>query len=327
MALTAAQYTEIMDGYNRRRLGAERDQQERYREVCERVPKIGEIDREILSVFSGQARDAARGKRTDREAALFTVRKLTEEKKALLTSAGYGPDYLEVRYSCPLCMDTGYVDGQKCSCFEKEVTKLLYRDSPVRKLFDEETFDTFELSYYSENHIDQESGLSARDYAVKALAACREFVGDFPEKKGSLFLYGNVGTGKSFLTHAIAKELIGQGFSVLYLTAFEFVDALAGARFRRDAAFAETAEMIYACDLLIIDDLGTELTNTFVASELFSCINERLLKEKGTIISTNLSLEAVAEIYSERTFSRIVSNYRLIRLTGDDIRLQKRLKA
>ena len=327
MTLTAAQYTEIMDGYNRRRLEAEEDQRDRYREVCERIPGVRKIDGEILSVFSGQARDAAMGKQTDREAALLKVRELTEEKEALLVSAGYAPDYLEVRYSCPLCRDTGYVDGQKCSCFEKESSELLCRDSSVRRLFDEETFDTFDLSYYSENYIDQESGLSARDYAGKALSACREFVRDFPEKKGSLFLYGSVGTGKSFLTHAMAKELIARGFSVLYLTAFEFVDALAGARFRRDASFTRTAEMIYSCDLLIIDDLGTELTNTFVASELFSCINERLLTEKGTIISTNLSLESVAEIYSERTFSRIVSNYRLIRLTGDDIRLQKRLKA
>ena len=152
-----------------------------------------------------------------------------------------------------------------------------------------------------------------------------EFVDTFADEFRNLFLYGDTGVGKTFLSNCIAKELIDKSFSVIYLTAHEFFDTMAKGKFERDDTAEEMCEHIFDCDLLIIDDLGTELPNSFTVSQLFLCLNERLLRRKSTIISTNLSLESLVEIYSERTFSRITSNYTMLKLTGDDIRIKKKL--
>ena len=129
--------------------------------------------------------------------------------------------------------------------------------------------------------------------------------------------------GKTFLSHCIAQELLDTAHCVMYFSAFDLFDLLADSKFSREKN--EGAEFILDSDLLIIDDLGTELTNSFVSSQLFLCINERIMRRKSTIISTNLSLESLVEIYSERTFSRITSNYTMLKLTGDDIRIKKKL--
>ena len=138
-------------------------------------------------------------------------------------------------------------------------------------------------------------------------------------------IYGDTGVGKTFLTHCIAKELLDRSFFVLYFTSFDLFDLLSKNTFQKDRQSADMASFIYDCDLLIIDDLGTELTNSFVSSQLFCCINERIMNKKATIISTNLTMEDFLDTYSERTFSRVSSNYTMIKLIGNDIRIQKRL--
>ena len=158
-----------------------------------------------------------------------------------------------------------------------------------------------------------------------AHAVAHEFVDTFRDEFRNLFLYGDTGIGKTFLSNCIAKELIDKSFSVIYLTSYELFDTLAKSKFEKDDTAEALASHIFDCDLLIIDDLGTELANSFTVSQLFLCLNERLLRRKSTIISTNLSLESVVDIYSERTFSRITSNYTMLKLTGDDIRIKKKL--
>ena len=137
---------------------------------------------------------------------------------------------------------------------------------------------------------------------------------------------GDVGVGKTFLSNCIAKDLIEAGFSVLYFSAPTLFNTLAQGTFDKNDADAKNMyEYIFDCDLLIIDDLGTELTNTFIASQLFTCVNERLLSKRSTLISTNLSLDTLADLYTERSFSRITSNYIMLKLIGDDIRIKKKL--
>jgi len=148
------------------------------------------------------------------------------------------------------------------------------------------------------------------------------FVRNFDKNFENLFLYGDTGVGKTFLSHCIAHELLKSAHCVLYFSAFDLFDLLAGNIFSKKDKSTED-ELIYDCDLLIIDDLGTELTNSFVSSQLFLCINERIMRRKSTIISTNLKLENFSETYSERTFSRIASNYQMVKLIGKDIRIQK----
>lgn len=172
---------------------------------------------------------------------------------------------------------------------------------------------------------DPASGLSARKTAAQALDRAWKFVKNFSSQFENLCLYGDTGVGKTFLSHCIAKELIERGFSVIYFTAFDLFELLERHKFSSSEEIVDAHRHIFDCDLLIIDDLGTELTNSFVASQFFLCINERILRKKSTVISTNLSMEQFADIYSERTFSRILSHYKMIRLFGNDIRVQKRL--
>ena len=146
------------------------------------------------------------------------------------------------------------------------------------------------------------------------------------EIDNNLFLCGNTGVGKSFLSHCIMKEALDRSYSALYFTAGELFDLLADARFGRSQESLTRELPVYECDLLVIDDLGTELTNSFVAVQLFRLLNDRILRKRSTIISTNLTLNELSGIYTERVFSRITSHYTIIKLIGEDIRIQKKLK-
>ena len=156
---------------------------------------------------------------------------------------------------------------------------------------------------------------------------CHQFIRDFDKTFSTLFFYGDTGVGKTFLSHCIAKELLDSTHSVIYFSAQELFQNFADKRFHRNYDSVDySTDHIYDCDLLIIDDLGTELTNAFVNAELFSCINERLINQKSTIISTNLPLESFASAYSERIFSRISNGYTMLKLFGKDIRVQKKVQ-
>ena len=233
---------------------------------------------------------------------------LVKERKDLLASNGYPEDYLNMQYDCPDCEDTGYINGEKCHCFKKAAVDLLYTQSNMREILQKENFSHFSFDYYSDTIRDEITGLTSRQAAHDAVMKARQFIDSFGKEFHNLFLHGNTGVGKTFLTNCIAKELIDRAHCVIYFSAFDLFHALAQNTFQRDASTEDIQEDILTCDLLIIDDLGTELTNSFVTTALFQCINERILRKKPTIISTNLSLDQFKDLYSERIYSRITSN-------------------
>jgi len=320
VTLQNAQYDEILREYNRRQLNHKYELDEHIRIAYEAVPRLEEIDQEIAALSIQKARTLL-GEGTSSLNLKDAISSLIEERAALLWVNGLPEDYLQMHYDCPLCQDTGYIDGQKCSCFKKASVELLYDQSNIKNVLKNTDFSAFSLDYYGDNTGD----LNARALAEVALANAKEFVTDFGTSFNNLFLYGNTGVGKTFLSHCIAKDLLNRGYAVLYFSAFELFDQLAKGTFSYKSEDAKINEPIFDCDLLIIDDLGTELTNSFVTSSLFLCINERLMRQKATIISTNLSLEDFSEIYSERVFSRISSNYTMLKMIGDDIRIQQKL--
>ena len=325
MSLTNSQYDAVLRLYQEKQLRHKREQDQRIRTAFEKLPRLEEIDREVAALSLKKARILL-SKQTagdfDLDAA---IRELAEERRVLLLSHGFPEDFLELRYDCPVCRDTGFVNGQKCGCFRRTEISLLYTQSNLQEILKEENFDHFRLDYYGEDLVSPSSGLTARETASRALSCDRGFVLNFSSRFENICLYGDTGVGKTFLSHCIARELIEQGFSVIYFTAFDLFELLEQYRFSSSKDMEETHQHIFDCDLLILDDLGTELTNSFVASQFFLCVNERILRKESTILSTNLSMEQFAEVYSERTFSRILSNYKMIHLFGNDIRIQKRL--
>lgn len=322
MSLQNFQYEIIMRQYNKTQNRNRRLLEERTEEVYSKLPRLTEIDSESASLHANLIRCKLSGNSN----AIATINEelelLREERLALLSSINLSEDYLEMPYDCPLCQDTGYVEHEKCSCFKKAEIELLYTQSHLSSILKEENFDHFSFDYYSDTIKSEATGMTALETAHQAYDQVQNFVSTFDTTFQNLFIYGNTGVGKTFLSHCAAERLLNQSHSVLYFSSFELFDLLAQKTFRTSSEIDN--DYIFSCDLLIIDDLGTELTNSFVASQLFLCINERILRKKSTIISTNLELSDFSALYSERTLSRIASNYQMMKLIGQDIRLQKK---
>lgn len=325
MALNNSQYDTIIRTYEQKQLHNRNVLDKRYETVYTKLPQLKELHQTISELSVKQARKLLEGDDNALQELKVQIKALSARSKEILISGGYPADYLEPIYECNDCRDTGYIGNQKCHCFQKAVIDLLYTQSNLKHILQKENFDTFSFAYYSNNHVDPKTGTSSLANIKKAHAIARDFVATFEEEFKNLFIYGDTGVGKTFLSNCIAKELIDHSHSVIYLSSFELFDILAKSKFGKDADADQMNEHILDCDLLIIDDLGTEFANSFTVSQLFLCLNERLLRRKSTVISTNLSLEALVEMYSERTFSRITSNYTMLKLTGDDIRIKKKL--
>ncbi len=326
MALKNSQYYAIMRNYEQVRLKNHDIQTARYQEVCDRLPEYKSLD-ESISILSVQY-----GKKllNGDEHALSSLKEeldiLRSSKKSLLISAGYPGDYLEPVYDCTDCKDTGYIGNEKCHCFKQAIIQLLYSQSNIKEFPTDADFKHFKLDFYPPTLYDKTTGRSARAMMEDTLKVCHRFVDTFGKEHQNLFFYGSVGVGKTFLSTCIAREIMNREFSVVYFSAPQLFNTLAQTKFdRNDADARNMAEYIYDCDLLIIDDLGSEYTNAFITAQFFTCINERLIHRKSTIISTNLSLESIADLYTERSFSRITSSYALLKIIGDDIRIKKKL--
>lgn len=325
MGLSNSQYDAIMRIYNQRQFQNKREQDERVREVYERIPQVEALSDEITMFMAEAARKALWMDKTAADKLRREAADLRLQKAQFLRRGGYPENYLELHYQCPDCRDTGRIDGKKCHCFRRLEIELLYDQSNIKKILEQENFDTLTMEYYDRNRIDEKTGMTVFDYMTSVIAACKEFTEHFCEEKGSILFTGNAGCGKTFLSNCIAKELIDQCCSVVYLTATDMFDIFSRNKFNyeNEEEAREKAGYILDCDLLIIDDLGTELINTFTASQLFYCVNDRLNSKKGTIISTNLPLNRLRDEFTERIVSRIMSEYLVFPLIGEDIRLVK----
>ncbi len=323
---------DILHGYEQTRLRNKRILQERKEHIYSLIPRIEEIDKSSalsyleaarLRVMGGEAHRNIEQSKTDNRA-------LTAEKKKLLTDAGFPSDYLEPIYDCPHCQDTGYINQKKCSCFLQHIIDSLYLQSNLKNILTKENFDTFSTEYYSREPVDGKQ-FSPHTNITNILERSHDFIRSFSDKetnRGNILIYGETGLGKTFLTNCIAKELLDSGHSVLYLSANElFETVLSGFLMNQKNELEDLYRYIYNSELLIIDDLGTELTNNFVLSQLFEIINKREINGKSTLISTNLTMKQLRDRYSERIMSRIIANYTVFNIYGDNIRYQKRKKA
>ncbi len=317
MALTKTQYDAIRRRYEDKQSRNMRLLNQRRQQIYALLPEYEQLDAAVGSTSLAHARLLLEGNEEALDGLRQELAQNAARRRALLTQAGYPQDYLEPLYDCPDCRDTGYIGSEKCHCFRQQEITLLYEQSGIQDMISRENFDSLSTAYY------EGEDLQRFDNAV---AISHKFVDDFKKSYQNLLFYGTVGTGKSFLSGCIARELLSQGQAVIYFSACGLFETLA--RYSFDARAKDSlynfCRDIYTGDLVIIDDLGTEMTNNFVTSQLFSLLNERHLRQKATIISTNLSLEEMRDRYSDRIFSRITSNYSLCKLTGPDIRLYKK---
>lgn len=317
MSLSNKQYDSIIRVYEERQNAGRCLMEKRRKEIGETIPEYDELERRSSSVSVAQGKRLLAGDENALDELKKELALISSEKSRLLAAHGYPPDYLEPVYTCPDCRDTGYIDGRKCHCFRQQMICLLYEQSNIRELLKTENFDALSYDFYEGEDL---------THFKNAVITCRNFIKNFNSDYHNLFFYGTVGTGKSFLSSCVAKELIESGHCVIYFSAAGLFDTLsklafgAGNKEELSGFYSD----IYNCDLVIIDDLGTELTNAFVSSQLFSCLNERHIRKRATLISTNLSLPELRDRYSDRIFSRITSNYEVCKLTGPDIRMYKK---
>jgi DNA replication protein DnaC len=287
--------------------------EERLLSIYDSVPGYRELDEETASASVAFGKRILAGEKLDRSILRNQLKEIARQKQLLLIESGYSADYLDMGYTCQDCRDTGYIGNEKCHCFKQKIIETLYDKSNLRLLTKSCNFRKMTSRYYQGEDLER---------FEKARKVAEDFINNFSSDYQNLFIYGTVGTGKSFLSICIADELLRKGHSVLYFSSLQLFKRLS--RNTSDNNGKQDRKAIYddlfGCELLIIDDLGTELTTSFVASELFSCINERDMRKRSTIITTNLSLEQLQHTYSDRIFSRVTSNYRILKLSGQDIR-------
>lgn len=324
--ITKEQYDQIQREYDQKQLDA------LYRHDCfmadlyERVPRLKEIKEETATLQVARIKKQLFPGSADERDYDAEISALTSEREQIYKENGITKDDLLPHFSCPDCKDTGYTSpGVHCHCFTQAVIDVLYSQSGIATLLNSNSFDQFDFSLFDDETVDEATGKTARANMAETVSYCHRFIDEFQTQKRNLLFYGETGVGKTFLTNCIAKALLEQSYSVLYLSAIDLSKILTDVAFhnrKADETVHFQADYIFDCDLLIIDDLGTEVTNSLKSSHLFNCLDKRLNAKKSTIISTNLSPMLINKQYSDRIFSRILGNYTCFKLFGADLRLK-----
>lgn len=299
-------------------------------EVFGRIPRIQEIENELDRYGIRMLNLIASGECDEKQAVsgiMAQNKEFLKERERLLTENGFTADFLEVSPECRICSDTGY-DGEKlCSCMKKEITQIAMREANLSPKMASETFENFKLTYYSDEYV-PEYGCSPRENMRAILAECMAYVKSFDSTIENLLFCGGCGLGKTFLSSAIANSLLEKGKDVLYISCNALFPILEDMHFGREVSEASEyiVKKINDCELLILDDLGSEFVTQFTSAELFRIINTRIINGGKMIISTNLNRSMLQKTYNERIASRITGNFSILEFLGEDIRSIKKLE-
>lgn len=279
-------------------------------------PELSKIDTDIQIKASAMAMAVFAGRTAEGERLHQEIAELKLVKDRILSDLNL-PDSPEV--FCPICKDSGYTDGHICQCVKDIASEMCYATLISQMPLDESKFENFDLRYYREEK--DENGISPRNQMSAVLNTCRGFAESFPEGK-NLLLTGSSGLGKTHLSLAIANVVLKKGYHVIYGSAQNLINEVSRETFDRSGS-TEKIDALNTCDLLIIDDLGTEFATQLSVSTVYNIINTRMMRGLSTVISTNLNIKQISEAYNERVASRIIGSYTVCPCFGNDIRLIK----
>ncbi len=277
--------------------------------------RLSQLDNELSSIGAQLAITTLMGDPGKIDLLKAKSQAISKEKNEILKKCGIG----KIEYDCPICSDSGYVGGKICDCIKKIAAGVMLDDLKKQMPLDDCTFESFDLNYYSTD------GENPRKRMTAILKLCKEYVNKFnPENAENLLFMGSPGLGKTHLTLAIVSGVVEKGFMAFYGPAENLFSLISSERFSGENK--GSYEAMLNCDLLVIDDLGTELLNEFSKSVLYNLINSRLLSKKPTVINTNLTMAEIANRYGERIASRLIGNFNANKFLGQDIRQQKFLE-
>lgn len=317
MANRTEGYRRIREEYSKKYLTA-REKAEIRRETIHRlIPETEDIDREMAELGLDTMKSALGGESVEKKIAENRAKceALQAKRADLLKSHGYPADYTDVVYDCPICSDSGYVDFKMCSCLRRALIEEGFRISGLSDPSEKQTFENFDLNFYN-------SSPENYEHMKNVFESLRDYTERFdPKISKSVALFGGTGLGKTHLSSAVARGVIEKGYDVYYVGAVNMISDFEAKRF--NGGNGGEAERCFDCDLLIIDDLGTEVVNQFTVSVLYNIINTRLNSHKPTLLSTNLDSNDFRQKYWDRITSRVFGEFRLFTFVGTDVRQQK----
>lgn len=330
MALSNSQHNQISAIYDERLYKRQRLLNKRLKDVYIKIPKYKELDDSIATLNVSKAKLMLLGDYDKIKDIDNRISEVHKEKNDLLCQYGFGVHYLEIPYECDLCKDTGYIDNVPCSCFNKLASTMLCKEAMSTDGYNHHSFDNFNYDLYNNTILDTSLKITPYDNAKMCVKKAKQFISDFSKsysarERKNLFIYGTTGVGKTYLSNCIAKELIGNGHKVMYISAPAMFELMSDYAYNKDPDNTNTRTKLNKIkndDLLILDDLGTELGNSFTQTQLYMLLNERLNKGLSTVITSNITIAFLKDKYDERIYSRIIGEYSLIKLIGEDLRIK-----
>ncbi|MDO4778117.1 MAG: ATP-binding protein [Tissierellia bacterium] len=313
--------TKVEDILANRRKKNDHDLENRIISIYKKIPEIKEIDSEIKKLNILRISDSIEGK--DVNYISENIERLIQRKNRLLDQNNIPADYLDKKYHCENCKDTGVYEMKICNCRKQLILDELYNQSEISERIKAENFDKFNFELFRKNRMSNEK-LSPYDNMKKLFNNARDYAESFNTKSPNLYLYGAVGTGKTYMVNCIAKAILDRGFSVLYQSVNELIDNLSTYQFsysNEKISLKKKIDFIYNVDLLIIDDLGTEIISEMSKSLLFEILNKRIVKRKPMVISSNIEPFDIADYYDARIYSRVNGNFLPMYFYGNDVRL------
>ena len=299
----------------------ESENREHLQQAYAQVPRLKEIDR-LLRATMAQAAQAAFTHGGDPMELLEQARRenlLLQQERAELEALYFEEGYLDDSPICDQCGGSGYVGSTMCECL-RELCRQEQKKELTFLNVGRESFEQFRLDYYPDRE-DPKFGVNIRTIMDKTYQTCRRYAQGFSDRSPNLLFSGDTGLGKTFLSACIARTVADNGYSVMYESAGHLFTNLERAKFSGDEQARKESERYWACDLLIVDDLGTEMPGQFTTAALYSLVNDRLLEGKPMVISTNLNIEQIGQRYSPQIKSRFQGSFRLLPFVGQDIRV------